>query len=54
MSKWFAANELLLNLAQMIITTFIWNNLPCCALSSAIGCKIKYTEGTISTKFFGL
>jgi hypothetical protein len=54
MSKKFAANELLLNLAQKIITTFIRTNLSCCALSSPVGCKRKCTEGTISRKFLGL
>lgn len=54
MSKWFSANELLLNLNQTNIMTFIGNNLPHCALSSSIGCKGKCTEGNVSKKFFVL
>jgi hypothetical protein len=38
-SKWFAANDLLLILDQMNIITIIRNNFPCCALSSPIGLK---------------
>jgi hypothetical protein len=53
-SQWFAANDLLLNLDQINIITIRRNNFPRCALSSPIDCKGKCTEGTVSTKFFGL
>lgn len=51
-SKWFAANDLILD--QINIITITRNNFPCCALSNPIGCKGKCTEGTVSSKFFGL
>jgi len=38
-SKWFAANDLLLILDQMNIITIIGNNFPRCALSNPIGLK---------------
>jgi hypothetical protein len=52
MIEWFPAAKLVLNLYKTNITKFVTNNSPHCALS--IGCKEKYVEETVNTKFPGL
>jgi hypothetical protein len=52
MSKWFAANELALNLDKTNIIKFTTVNLPQCPLS--IGYNDKYIEESVQTKFLGL
>jgi hypothetical protein len=52
MIKWFAANNLVLNLDKINIMKFITKNSAHTTLH--IGCKEKYIEETVNTKFFGL
>jgi hypothetical protein len=49
MSKWFAANNLALNLDKTNIIKFPTINLPQCPLS--IGYNDKYIEESVQTKF---
>jgi hypothetical protein len=51
-SKWFAANKLVLNLDKTNIIKFTANNSTHWALN--IGYKEKYTEEMTNTKCFGL
>jgi hypothetical protein len=50
-SKWFAANKLVLNLHKTNTIKFVASDLPHCALS--ICCKDNYTEVTVNTEHFG-
>ena len=52
MIKWFAANNLVLNLDKMNIMKFITKNSSHSTLH--IGYKEKYVEETVNTKFLGL
>jgi hypothetical protein len=52
MSKWFAANNLVLSLDHMHIMKFITKNSAHSTLHT--GYKEKYIEGTVNTKFLGL
>jgi len=52
MFKWFAANNLILNLDKMNIMKFITRNSSHSTLH--IGYKEKYVEETVNTKFLGL
>ena len=52
MIKWFAHNNLVLNLDKMNITKFITKNSSHSTLH--IGFKEKYIEETVNTKFLGL
>ena len=52
MFKWFAANNLILNLDKMIIMKFITRNSSYSTVY--IGYKEKYIEETVNTKFLGL
>jgi hypothetical protein len=52
MIEWFTANKLVLNLDKTNIMKFIMNNSLHSALR--IGCKEKYIEKMVKTKFLGL
>ena len=52
MIKWFAANNLVLNLKKMNIMKFIIKNSAHSTLH--VGSKEKYIEKTVNTKFLGL
>jgi rRNA maturation endonuclease Nob1 len=52
MIKWFAANNLVLNLHKTNIIKFITKNSAHSTL--CIGCKEKYLDETMNTKFLGL
>jgi hypothetical protein len=52
MIKWFAANNLVLNLDKINTMKLITNNSPHSAL--CIGYKEKYIEGPVNIKFLGL
>jgi hypothetical protein len=52
MIKWFAANNLVLNLDKTNIIKFITKNSAHSTL--CVGCKEKYVEETVNTKFLGL
>jgi len=52
MSKWFAANNLVLNLNKMNITTFVTKKSSHSTLR--IGYKEKYVEDTLFKKFLSL
>jgi hypothetical protein len=52
MTKWLAANKLVLSLDKTNILRFIMYNLSHCTVH--IGYKEKYIEETVNTKFFGL
>jgi len=52
MIKWFAANNLVINVDKMNIMQFITKNSSHSTLH--IGIKEKYTEDTVHTKFLGI
>jgi len=52
MIKWFAANNVVLNLNKTNIMKFITKNSAHFTL--LVGCKEKYIEETVNTKFLGL
>jgi hypothetical protein len=52
MIEWFAANKLVLNVEKTIVMKFVTSNSPHCALT--VGCKDKYIEETVNSKFLGL
>jgi len=52
MIKWFAANNLVINLGKINIMKFITKNSSHSAFH--IGYKEKYREETVNTKFLGL
>ena len=52
MIKWFTASNLVVNLDKMNIMKFITKNSAHSTLH--VGCKEKYIEKTVNTKFLGL
>jgi hypothetical protein len=52
MIEWFAATKLILNLEKTNVMKFATKNFPHCALT--IGCKDKYLEKLVNTKFLGI